>query len=440
MQTAQRTILHADMDCFFAAVEVLDNPDLRGKPVAVGGSPTGRGVVASCNYEARKFGVRSAMPMSRAIRQCPHLQIVRGQYERYRELSDAVFGIFERYTPMVQAVSIDEAFLDVTGSLRLHGDGRTIAAAIRRDVLADLGLVVSVGVAPNRFVAKIASDLNKPDALTVAPNDPGELAAWLAPLPLRKMWGVGPATEERLKRHGFRTFADLQNASVELITDRLGDHGMRWRDLAFGRDDRPVRVDRDAAKSIGKETTFPEDVDDRTELRSVISRLSDQVAARARRKQMAGRRVMVKIRFPDFRTITRNRTLKVHTDEADTIFTAAWSLLEANVPDGDALRLVGVTLQGLETRQGKRRGGLFDALEVGGPDESGQADEADEDSADELTIEEEPPAHPVVDEVMDRIRNRLGHDAIRRGRDMQAPRFRDRAAEEDGYRKDRGDD
>ncbi|MGE3853492.1 MAG: DNA polymerase IV [Planctomycetota bacterium] len=461
-----RVILHADMDCFFAAVEVLDNPDLRGKPVAVGGSPTGRGVVASCNYEARRFGVRSAMPMARAIRQCPQLVICRGQYGRYRELSDKVFDIFERYTPVVQAVSIDEAFLDVTGSQRLHGDGPTIAAAIRRDVLADLGLVVSVGVAPNRFVAKIASDLRKPDALCVAPFDGDELAAWLAPLPVRRMWGVGPATEARLKRHGFNTFGDLQRASDALLLDRLGEHGLHWRDLALGRDARPVRTDREREKSIGKETTFAEDIADRVELRSIISRLSDQVASRARRRRMAGKRIVVKIRHPDFHTITRNRTLKVATDEAELIFRNAWEVFEANVEEDQALRLVGVTLQGLEsTAAADRPRTLFDALDrpaVEAADESDdEADDGrvsvDEEMPIEVDDEQEyappgsadddddddddaPPLHSEVDSVMDRIRDRLGHDAIRRGRDLRTTGFRDRASEEDGYRRDRNED
>ncbi len=423
-------ILHADLDCFFAAAETLDFPELAGKPVAVGGSPDGRGVVAACNYEARKFGLHSAMAMARAIRLCPHVIIRRGRYDRYRELSDMVFDIFHRFTPAVQGISIDEAFLDVTGSRRLHGDGLSIARALRALVLAETGLIVSVGVAPNKFVAKLSSDLEKPDGLTVAPFDPAELTAWLAPLPIRRMWGVGPAAEIRLKRHGFHTFGDLQLAGADRVLDRLGEYGLQIRERAFGRDARVVNIERDRAKSVSHETTFPRDVSNREELRSVLSALADKVAGRVRKQGLVGRCVMVKIRFPDFRTITRNRTLRVPTAETEPLFTAAWEMLDANVPEGQPLRLIGVAMQALDAQvsPGQTKS-LFDQL-----DES--------DNAQAGRTAEQPVDGRAVDSVIDRIRLRLGAGTICRGRDLQQPEFPSGtrlSSEESGYRKDRDD-
>jgi DNA polymerase-4 len=275
-----RVFIHADLDCFFVAVEVLDNPKLAGKPVAVGGT-RGRGVVTSCSYEARAYGVRSAMPMSRALALCPMLIAVRGHHARYGEMSTRVFEVMREFTPAVEPLSIDEAFLDITGSLKLFGSPEAIGRQLRERVREKTGLVISVGVATSKFVAKVASDLGKPDGLTVAPTDPAALAEWLAPLPIRRMWGVGKKTEPRVQGHGFYSFRDLQQASEVEVRDKLGDHGLAWRERAFGRDARRVRVTRSGVKSISNESTFAADMADRDFLESALSALSDSVASRA---------------------------------------------------------------------------------------------------------------------------------------------------------------
>src|SRR5688572_20990832 len=254
----QRAILHVDMDAFFASVEQLDDPGLRGKPVLVGGAGP-RGVVAAASYEARVYGCRSAQPMAIARRLCPHAIIAKGNFARYREVNRQIMNIFERYTPQIQPLSIDEAFLDVTLSIPLFGPAEEIARKIRADIHRETGVTGSVGVAPNKFLAKLASDMNKPDGLTVL--DETSIPKILPTLPIERMWGVGPKTAERLKAIGVNTFGDLATRPEEILRLKVGDELEHWQRLARGEDERPVTADRDA-KSIGHENTFGENLED----------------------------------------------------------------------------------------------------------------------------------------------------------------------------------
>ena len=322
---ADRTILHVDMDAFFASVEQRDRPELRGRPVLVGGSRT-RGVVSTASYEARVFGCRSAMPVSQALRLCPHAVVVKGSFAKYREASSIAFGIFERFTPLVQSVSIDEAFLDVTGSERLFGDGPAIAREIRRLVLAETrGLTCSVGVAPNKFLAKLASDLHKPDGLTIVTR--ANLDATLAPLSVGRIWGVGPRAVAKLEGLNVKTIGDLRQMD-EAFFDRLfGEWGPRVHQLIRGLDDRPVTPDR-VAKSIGQEQTFGENLSDPDALRDVLLEHVEEVAMRLRRKGRLAQTVTLKIRYGEWRTITRSRTLDAPTDVTQVLWQASLAIFD----------------------------------------------------------------------------------------------------------------
>ena len=322
----QRSILHVDMDAFFVSVELLDRPDLRGRPVVVGGSGR-RGVVAAASYEARAFGVHSAMPSLRARRLCPDAVFLDGRYHRYEEVSRRVMAIFRSFTPLVEPISLDEAFLDVTGARRLHGDGRTIGRAIRRRVRDEEGLDCSVGVAPVKFVAKLASQAAKP---TVAAGRPrpgigvlevadGEVTTFLHPKPVRSLWGVGPATLARLERLGVATIADLAALDADVVRRALGDAaGGHLHALANGIDDRGVEPDR-PVRSVSHEQTYAEDLVAAADLDREALRLADGVASRLRAADQTGRTVSVKVRFSDFRTITRSTTLADPVDGASAI-------------------------------------------------------------------------------------------------------------------------
>lgn len=322
----ERTILHVDMDAFFASVEQRDDPSLRGKPVLVGGSRT-RGVVSTASYEARVFGCRSAMPMSQALRLCPQAIVVRGGYEKYKEASQLAFNIFERFTPLVQTVSIDEAFLDVTGSARLFGDGPTIAREIRRLVNVETrGLTCSVGVAPNKFLAKLASDLNKPDGLTIVTRE--NLEATLKPLSVGRIWGVGPRTVAKLEGLNIRTIGDLRQMDEPFFDRIFGEWGERVFGLIRGIDDREVAPDR-TAKSIGQEQTFHENISDADHLRDILLEQVEEVAMRLRRKGRLAQTVTLKIRYGEWRTITRSRTLDAPTDVTQVLWDAARAIFDA---------------------------------------------------------------------------------------------------------------
>jgi DNA polymerase-4 len=320
MTIGRREILHVDMDAFFASVEQLDDPRIRGKPVLVGGTGN-RGVVAAASYEARPFGCRSAMPMAVARRLCPHAIVVKGRYWRYRELSEKVFTIFERCTPLIQPISIDEAFLDVTASLPLFGlSAKELARRIKRDIRRETGLAASVGVAPNKFLAKLASDLEKPDGLTVIRTQDVERV--LSPLPVERIWGVGPKTAERLHGLGLRTIGDIRATPVDVLRRRVGSEAERYVRLANGEDDRPVVPDRDA-KSVGQEQTFGENLASPDAVRDVLLEQVEQVSRRLRKHGLVARGMTVKIRFGDFQTITRRSTLAEPTDATAPLWEAA---------------------------------------------------------------------------------------------------------------------
>ena len=335
-----RAILHADLDAFYASVEVLDDPSLRGKPVIVGGDPGARGVVSAASYEARKFGVHSAMPLRTAARLCPTGVFVPGHPERYRDLSRQVMRIFASYTPLVEPISLDEAFLDVTASQEAFGDGTTIGRAIKRRVLDEVGLVVSVGVATNKLCAKVASDLRKPDALVVVP--PGEEAAFLAPLPVSRLWGVGPQSRQALADYGVTTIGQLAALAEATLRRRFGTHGHDLALRARGIDPSPV-VPSQAPKSIGHELTFDRDVTDPARLEATLLDLAESVASRLRAHHMAAGAVQLKLRYEGFETLTRQMGVPHQTRESEPIYAAGVALLRKTLVRDRAVRLIGLT-------------------------------------------------------------------------------------------------
>lgn len=337
-------ILHVDMDAFFASVELLDRPELRGRPVIVG-SPAGRGVVLSATYEARAFGVHSAMPMSRARRLCPQATIIPPSHVKYSEVSKGVMEIFHTITPLVEPIASDEAFLDVGGARRRLGPPAAVAAMIREQVLDRYGITCSVGVASSKFVAKLASKQCKPDGLLVVPAD--QVVDFLHPLPVSALWGVGERTEQSLVRLGIRTVGDLARVPPSTLQRELGQAvGGHLAALAWGRDERPVSA-HVPDKSIGNEETFAADVDDPEVIKRELLRLSERVAARMRKAGHVGRTVSVKLRRADFTTINRSRTLREPTDVAQVIYATACELFEAAGLDRVRLRLVGVRMENL---------------------------------------------------------------------------------------------
>jgi len=335
------TILHVDLDAFFAAVEQRDRPELRGRPVIVGGGgPNQRGVVSAASYEARRFGVHSAMPLQRAGRLCPNAVFLPVDGAKYQSVSREVMAILRRFTPLVEPISIDEAFLDVTGSAALFGDGPTVAARIKAAVRDEVGLTISVGVATTKLVAKIASDLRKPDGLVVVP--PGDEAAFLAPLPIARLWGVGEQTAAALREYGVRTIGDLAALPADLLVRRFGKHGAALAERARGIDaDRVVGLG-DPAKSIGHEHTFDVDTSDRETLERTLLAMADGVAGRLRSSGLRAATVTVKIRDSTFRTITRQRSLPEPTDLTEPIYRAVLDLARRELR-GQRIRLLGVT-------------------------------------------------------------------------------------------------
>jgi DNA polymerase-4 len=338
-----RTVIHFDMDAFFASVEQLDDPDLRGKPVLVG-ARSRRGVVTAASYEARPAGVGSAMSMVEALRRCPDAIVVPPRRARYSELSGRVFEVFRRYTPLVEGLSVDEAFLDVTGSRALFGDGPEIARRIKQDVSAEIGLTGSAGVAPNKFVAKIASDLHKPDGLTVVPHDGA--AEFLAPLPLERMWRVGPKARVRLRAAGLQSIGDLARADACTLEQLLGSWGPVARELARGVDERPVVVGS-PPKSLGSESTFEHDLATSDALLKPILRQSMQVADRLVNKGLWAQVVTLKIKYGDHRIRTRQARLSRAVCDTDAIFEAARDLLMRFDALDAGVRLTGVSVSSL---------------------------------------------------------------------------------------------
>ncbi len=356
-----RTILHVDLDAFYAAVEQRDDPKLHGKPVLVGGSVR-RGVVASCSYEARKFGIQSAMPMAEAMRRCPHAIVVRHHMDRYVEASREFFAILGDYSPDVEGLSLDEAFLDVTGSERLLGDGRTIGEAIKRRVREQLSLVASVGVAPIKLAAKIASDIDKPDGLRVV--TPEGLVPFLHALPVTRLWGVGAATREIVASMGLTTIGEVARYPEAALVARLGAvTGHLLAALARGDDPRPVISEHEPV-TVGHQETFDEDIADKGELAVILLDQADRVAARLRDDQLRARAVVLIIKYDDFRQITRRTTLDSATSDGGVLARTAIELL-AKVPiedrKGARVRLCGISAQSLEPRDAPRQLGFDEA-------------------------------------------------------------------------------
>jgi DNA polymerase-4 len=352
-----RRILHCDMDSFFAAVEMRDDPSLRGKPVVVGGDPRGRGVVAAASYEVRKYGVHSAMPAARAIQLCPHAVFLKPDFRRYREESGEIFEIFRRFTPLVQPVSIDEAYLDVTEHLAPWGSATRVAQEIRRRVREERRLTVSIGVAPNKLVAKIASDFHKPDGLTVV--HPHKVEAFLAQLPVRKLRGVGPRTEEALAELGIETVEDLRRFSRDELTRRFGRHGGILYEFARGIDERAVVTHRER-KSLGHENTYREDLRGLDRMDAEMDRFADEVARGLRQRELLASTFTVKVRYGDFTTVTRSKTLPAPTAEAGTIARVARELLRKTDAPRLPVRLLGVTASGLSGDDAERQLWLFE--------------------------------------------------------------------------------
>ncbi len=336
-----RKILHIDMDAFYASVEQRDNPSLRGKPVAVGGDPTVRGVVAAASYEARTFGVRSAIPMSRAVRLCPSLVIVRPDFHKYRAVSQQVFEIFKEVTPLVEGLSLDEAYLDVTANTWNEPLGVNVARRIKERITEVTNLTASAGVAPNKFLAKIASGWKKPDGLTVVA--PERIEKFLQGLPVDALWGVGPVTAARLREHGVEKLVDVRartKADLEPVVGSLAE----WLiELSHGRDDRAVEPNR-AAKSAGSEETYATDLSSIDEIRSEIEELARGVAAWLGKKGQTARTVTIKVRYSDFTTITRSQSAAQATADADDIAARAIKLLEKTEAGQRPIRLLGVSV------------------------------------------------------------------------------------------------
>jgi nucleotidyltransferase/DNA polymerase involved in DNA repair len=354
-----RTILHVDMDAFYTSIEQRDHPELSGKPVIVGADPKGghgRGVVAAASYEARKFGVRSAMPIGRAYRACPHGVYLRGDMGKYAEVSSRIMAILESYTHLVEPLSIDEAFLDVS-AISVPEKGKALGAEIKENIFREERLKASVGVAPNKFLAKIASDLEKPDGLVAVL--PGRELEFLRELPIERLWGVGPKTAEGLRRSGLKRISDLWRLQAEdPIVEGLGKHGEHLLALSRGIDEREVVPAREP-KSIGHETTFERDTDDPARIRSTLLWLSDAVAVRLRRHGVRGRTVTLKFRDHTFVTETRSLTLRETVDDASLIFEAALAQLERVAVSGRKVRLLGVSLSNLRSATDPHQLSLF---------------------------------------------------------------------------------
>lgn len=384
-------ILHIDMDAFYAAIEQRDRPELRGRAVVVGGS-TGRGVVAAASYEARRFGIHSAMPGRRAAQLCPEAVFVKGRIEHYAEVGRQVRAIFCRYTPLVQPLSLDEAFLDVSGSERLFGPAAKIGRRIKDEIRKELDLTASVGVAPLKFVAKIASDVNKPDGFVeVAAAD---VIRFLDPLPVSRFWGVGRVGEARLHRMGLRTIGEVRVRKLDDLQRSLGSWGEHLWKLANGIDERRVVPDR-SAKQISHERTFADDMTDETMLRAVVSFLVEQVTRRLRRHGRQAKNVSIKYRRDDFQTFAKSTTLKTPTDSTAEIYRVAESMLvEMRKREPRPVRLIGVSVGALSGKDAPQQLSLFDQCE----DETNQRE---------------------VDKIVDQLRDKIGEQAVYRATSHQ---------------------
>jgi DNA polymerase IV len=380
-----RRIIHVDMDAFYASVEQRDNANLRGRPVIVGGDPAGRGVVSAASYEARKYGVHSAMPMSRALRLCPHAAVVRGRMDRYAAIGHEIRAIFEEYTPLVEPLSLDEAFLDVTGSLGICKSAENIGRMIKQAIRERTGLTASVGIAPNKFLAKLASDLEKPDGFVVITWE--NVRQVLDPLPVRAIWGVGPVSEKRLGTHGIRTIRQLREYPPDELRRLIGNAADLLIDLANGIDESAVEP-HGRARSISAERTFPRDVEDADVLNATLLEQVEEVAGRLRADRLRARTITLKLRYGDFRTITRSRTFAEASDHTETLCRAAREVFAAwRAKESGPLRLIGFAASSMEGDEGRQLSLFAEPADVRG----GRLDKA-----------------------VDEIRKKYGSDTIRR--------------------------
>jgi DNA polymerase-4 len=383
----KRRIIHIDMDAFYASVEIRERPELASKPLVVGGRADGRGVVAAANYIARGFGVHSAMPTATAQRLCPQLVVLAPRHELYAEVSRQIHAIFQRYTPQIEPLALDEAFLDVTASERLFGTAEQIGRAIKQAIREELSLVASVGVAPNKFLAKLAVDIEKPDGFVVVREE--QIEAFLAPLPVTRIWGVGKVAAKGFERLGIRTIGQLRHYSPRLLRDHFGNSAEQFLRLAQGRDERPV-VSEQEAKSISNETTFAVDISDRRVMRDWLHALTEQVAWRLRAQGLKGRTVHLKVRLADFTTLTRSHSLAQVTDITAEIWRAVQSLFDERLPQPlPAVRLLGVGISNFSEPL-PRQGDLFAEVIEG--------------------------RQQRVDAVLDEMKARFGKGVIRRGK------------------------
>jgi len=386
MPEPTRTIIHVDMDAFFASVEIRDHPEFENKPVIVGGRADARGVVAAANYIARAFCIHSAMPVSTALRLCPEAVLLPPRLERYGEISHQIRAIFERFTPVVEPLSLDEAFLDVSGSLTLFGSAQTMGQRIKTVIRDELGLTASIGIAPNKLLAKIASDLEKPDGFVVVPAD--GIQAFLDPLPVSRIWGVGRVAERKLKGIGIHSIENLRKMDSDRLEPLFGQKtGRHLLACAQGMDSRPVVPDREA-KSISHERTFPQDVDQEDILHSTLLGLTEQVMRRLRNAGKLARCVELKLRFADFSTTARSRHLAAPTDVTSEIWHVLQQLMQQHW-NGQPVRLAGMGVSELQHPEA-RQGDLF--------------------------LEEKHAHQQQVDRVEDEVRERFGKQAIHRGR------------------------
>lgn len=350
-----KAIIHLDMDAFYPAVEMLDNPALKGKPVVVGGS-TERGVVSSASYEARKFGVHSAQPIVRAKHICPEGVFLPVRMWRYKKISQQIFQIFYQFTPLVEPISIDEAFLDVTGCQRLLGHPEDIAKKIKQRIFMETGLTVSAGLAPSKFVAKIASDIDKPNGLTIVTHD--KVRDFLNPLPVAKMWGVGKATQKVLSQLNIHTFEELSLVPVKILENKFGKHGITMHLLSMGVDDRDVVPEHDV-KSIGHEDTFATDILDIDRVKMELLSQTDKVAHRMRKEGATGKTITLKVKYSDFVQITRSTTIAKSTDDGFEVYNIACSLLKKTEVGKRPIRLLGISLSQLSFFDRNRQLSLF---------------------------------------------------------------------------------
>jgi DNA polymerase-4 len=403
-----RAILHVDMDAFYASVEQHDRPELRGLPVIVGGN-SGRGVVAAASYEVRRYGVHSAMPTRMALERCPQAIVVAPRMSRYREVSEQVFAVFHEMTPLVEGLSLDEAFLDVTGSVGLFGAPTVIAAAIKARIRERTGLAASVGVAHNKLLAKIASDLEKPDGLCVIA--PGDVQRVLDPLPIRRLSGIGAKTAAKLEDCDLHTFGQLRDAPDAVLWPLFGRYTQRIRERAAGIDERPVVCDWQE-KQVSAEETFETDLRQRDELRSELARLADKVGIRLRGKALLAATVTIKVRRKDFTTYTRSRSFRPPTQDTGTVLDIARELLDGWLTEQPraAVRLLGVGLSSLSPAA------QLDLFAAPAPT-PGQPPQA----------RPPPRATARIDPTLDRIRDRFGAAAVTRGSSLERP------AKEDGF-------